>query len=120
MPPRGETNFHVSLTWSRWLGVSSRASFVGAPSWEKDENGNGPDAKHETQYHPEILRVAVIVGEDPAHDAVEDVHEEDGTDERCWIHRRGQEVEPAGVSQKRCPAHVMSRSADRRGTAIDG
>ena len=79
-------------------------------SWQQDQYGDGPDAADEAEHGPGVLRVAVVAGEEAAHDRIADVEDEHRAEELARAELRPHEREAAPVAEERLERHAGHRS----------
>jgi hypothetical protein len=72
---------------------------------EKYQRCYRPDAEDEPQNSPEISRIAVIMGEETAHNAVEKVNDEGSRDERREGEVAVENPEPGKILKKDFETH---------------
>src|SRR5207247_8114502 len=111
-PSRTRTRARSPRGWSRTASAQRAGRCRGrTAAREKDQDGDRPEAGHEPEEGPQVLRVPVVVREEPAEDRVADVERERRAEERRGREIGRHEGEPREVGDGGRERHPIDRAS---------
>src|SRR5436309_2347002 len=111
-PSRTRTRARSPRWWSRTASTQrARRRRRRAAAREKDQDGHRPEAGHEPEEGPQVLRVPVVVREQPAEDRVADVERERRAEERRGREIGRHEGEPREIGDGGRERHPIDRAS---------